>query len=46
MQEFKYANPMQVPRLKKIVLSMCLKEATADIKVMEKAMDDADGVAR
>jgi large subunit ribosomal protein L5 len=40
MQEFKYANPMQVPRLKKIVLSMCLKEATADIKVMEKAMDE------
>jgi large subunit ribosomal protein L5 len=40
MKDFNYANPMQVPRLKKIVVSMCLKEATSDIKVMEKAMDE------
>ncbi len=40
MTEFKYANKMQVPRLKKIVVSMCLKEATSDMKVMEKAMDE------
>lgn len=31
---------MQVPKLKKIVISMCLKEATTDMKVMEKAMDE------
>ena len=40
MQEFKYANPMQCPKLKKIVVSMCLKEATTDMKVMEKAIDE------
>ena len=40
MTEFKYKNPMQVPKLKKIVLSMCIKEATSDIKVMERAMDE------
>ena len=40
MAEFKYANPMQCPKLKKIVVSMCLKEATTDMKVMEKAIDE------
>jgi large subunit ribosomal protein L5 len=40
MSEFKYGNKMEVPRLKKIVVSMCLKEATSDMKVMEKAMDE------
>lgn len=40
MKEFNYKNPMQVPRLKKIVVSMCLKEATSDMKVMERAMDE------
>ena len=40
MEEFKYENPMQVPRLEKIVVSMCMKEATSDIKVLEKAMEE------
>jgi len=40
MKEFQYSNPMQVPKIKKIVVSMCLKEATADMKVMEKAMEE------
>lgn len=40
MKEFNYKNPMQVPKLKKIVVSMCLKEATSDMKVMERAMDE------
>ncbi len=40
MAEYKYSNPMQVPRLQKIVVSMCLKEATSDMKAMEKAMDE------
>lgn len=40
MKEFNYKNPMQVPKLKKIVISMCLKEATSDMKVMERAMDE------
>ncbi len=37
MKEFQYKNPMQVPKLKKIVVGMCLKEATSDMKVMDKA---------
>lgn len=40
MKEFNYGNPMRVPRLKKIVVSMCLKEATADSKVVDKAMEE------
>ena len=40
MKEFQYKNPMQVPRLHKIVVSMCLKEATADMKVMDKAFEE------
>jgi len=40
MKEFNYGNIMQVPKLQKIVVSMCLKEATSDNKVMEKAIDE------
>jgi len=40
MTEFKYKNSMQVPKLKKIVISMCLKEATSDMKVMDRAMEE------
>ncbi len=38
IKEFNYKSPMEVPRLKKVLVSMCLKEATSDIKVMDKAM--------
>jgi large subunit ribosomal protein L5 len=40
MNEFGYKNPMQVPKLRKIVVSMCLKEATSDIKVIDRANDE------
>lgn len=40
MKEFNYKNPMQVPRLKKIVVSMCVKEATSDNKVMDRAIEE------
>lgn len=40
MEKFKYNNGMQVPKLDKIVVSMCLKEATSDMKIMDKAMDE------
>jgi len=40
MKEFQYKNPMEVPKLKKVVVSMCIKEATADMKIMEKAMEE------
>lgn len=40
MAEYKYSNPMQVPKLEKIVVSMCLKEATSDSKIIDKAMEE------
>ncbi len=33
-------NIMQVPRIEKIVVSMCLKEATSDLKALEKASNE------
>ncbi|MBI4404880.1 MAG: 50S ribosomal protein L5, partial [Deltaproteobacteria bacterium] len=40
MKNLGYKNPMQVPKLSKILVSMCVKEATADMKVMDRAIDD------
>ncbi len=31
-----YKNPLQVPRMEKVILSSCLKEATQDHKILEK----------
>ncbi len=44
MKEFNYKNPMQVPKLKKIVISMCLKEATSDMKVMDRAFEEIGSI--
>ena len=38
MERFQYTSIMQVPRLKKIVLSQGLGDATADKKVIENAL--------
>lgn len=40
VKEFGYRNPMQVPRLDKIVLNMGVGEATADRKKVESAARD------
>ena len=41
MQElFSYANPMQVPKLEKIVINMGVGEATTDTRRMQGAVDD------
>jgi len=40
MKDLNRENPMQVPKVTKVVVSMCLKEATSDMKVMDKAMDE------
>lgn len=37
MKELGYKNILQVPKVTKIVVSSCLKEATQDSKVLEKA---------
>lgn len=40
MEEFKYRNPMQVPKLKKIVVNTCIKDALIDVKVLENAAQE------
>ena len=40
MKEFGYKNPMQVPRLEKIVVNMGVGEAVQDQKKIEAAVDD------
>jgi large subunit ribosomal protein L5 len=44
-KEFKLANPMQVPRLKKIVINMGLGEAVRDPKILEGALADLAKIA-
>ena len=39
-EEFQYANPMQIPRLEKIVVNTCLKEAITNTKVLDKAAEE------
>ncbi len=40
MKQFQFANAMQVPRLKKIVINCAVKEAVANPKVLESAFDE------
>ncbi len=40
LKEFSYANVMQVPRLEKIVVNTCVKEATQNVKVLETAAEE------
>lgn len=40
IEEFGYKNPMQVPRLDKVVLNMGVGEAVADSKKINTAVDD------
>jgi large subunit ribosomal protein L5 len=44
-QEFGYKNPMQVPRLEKIVLNMGVGEATQNQKLLEKATEELAAIA-
>jgi large subunit ribosomal protein L5 len=39
-KEFGYGNPMQVPRLAKIVVNTSVKEATQNVKVLETAAEE------
>lgn len=39
-KEFGYANPMQIPRLSKVVLNMGIGDAVADSKKVQAAADD------
>jgi large subunit ribosomal protein L5 len=40
MKEFGYKNPMQVPRLFKIVINIGLGEATQNVKILDSAMEE------
>lgn len=40
MKSLHLSNSMQVPRLQKIVVSMCLKEATTDMKALDRASEE------
>ena len=45
MDEFKYENVMQVPRLEKIVINMGVGEAAQDAKKIEGALADLTAIA-
>jgi large subunit ribosomal protein L5 len=44
MQEFGYQNPLQVPRLDKIVLNMGVGEAVQDVKKIDAAVGDLTAI--
>jgi large subunit ribosomal protein L5 len=44
-EEFGYTNPMQVPRLEKIVINMGVGEATADQKKLDSAVSELTAIA-
>jgi large subunit ribosomal protein L5 len=44
MQEFSYANPMQVPRVVKVVVNMGVGEAAKDSKLMDGAVRDLTAI--
>ena len=44
-QEFGYTNPMQVPKLEKIVLNMGVGEATGDQKKLDAAFDELTAIS-
>jgi large subunit ribosomal protein L5 len=39
-EKFSYKNPMQIPRLEKIVISSCRKEAVQDVKVLDRVSEE------
>jgi large subunit ribosomal protein L5 len=45
MKEFKYTNPMQVPRLEKITLNMGLGEAVQNPKILDSAVEELRTIA-
>lgn len=45
MKEFGYRNPMQVPRLEKVVLNMGLGEAVTNPNIVKTAMEELTAIA-
>jgi large subunit ribosomal protein L5 len=44
-EQFSYKNPMEVPKLEKIVLNMGIGEATADSKLVQVAVSELEKIA-
>ena len=44
-EQFKYTNPMQIPKLDKVVLNMGVGEAVADSKKIQSALRDMEAIA-
>jgi large subunit ribosomal protein L5 len=44
-KEFGYTNDLQVPKLEKIVINMCVGEAVQDSKKLQAAIDDLAAIA-
>jgi large subunit ribosomal protein L5 len=44
-EQFKYTNPMQIPRLEKIVINMGVGEAVGDSKKLKSAIDALTAIA-
>jgi large subunit ribosomal protein L5 len=40
MKEFQYSNPMQVPKIEKIVVNMSLSDALQNAKILDTAADE------
>lgn len=45
VKEFDYKNELQVPRLEKVVINMCAKEAVQDSKKLQVAVDELTAIA-
>ena len=45
MKQFNYKNPLQVPRVEKIVINMGLGEATQNPKVIDAAVEDLRAIS-
>ena len=44
-EKFSYANPMQIPRIEKIVINMGVGEAAQDSKKIKGALEDLEAIA-
>lgn len=44
-KEFNYKNPMQVPRIEKVVINMGLGEAVQNVKLIEAAVEQMTAIA-
>lgn len=44
-ERFNYKSPMEIPRIKKVVINMGIGEAVGDIKQLDRAMEDLTAIA-